>query len=104
LIGIFTSQAMRERGRYQIQFMKTRSSSGVGSKVDLEFDRDGLRISDLDDDATDGGADDAVVSSIYDKLKKKSELSPGKNVAENAVVERAVDNTDKLRSILKKQD
>ena len=33
---------------------------------------------DLDDDAADGGADDAVVSSIYDKLKKKSELSPGK--------------------------
>ena len=30
VIGIFTSRAMRERGRYQIQFMKTRSSSGVG--------------------------------------------------------------------------
>ena len=27
VIGIFTSNAMRERGRYQIQFMKTRSSS-----------------------------------------------------------------------------
>ena len=35
VIGIFTSRAMRERGRYQVQFMKTRSSSGVGSKVDL---------------------------------------------------------------------
>ena len=29
VIGIFTSRAMRERGRYQIQLMKTRSSSGV---------------------------------------------------------------------------
>ena len=37
---------MRERGRYQIQLMKTRSSSGVGSKVDLEFDVDSLRIRD----------------------------------------------------------
>ena len=34
VIGIFTSQAMRERGRYQVQFMKTRSSAGVGQKVD----------------------------------------------------------------------
>ena len=47
VIGIFTSRAMRERGRYQVQFMKTRSSSGVGSKVDLEFDISSLRIRDL---------------------------------------------------------
>ena len=42
---------MRERGRYQIQLMKTRSSSGVGMKIDLEFDVDSLRIRDLGDDA-----------------------------------------------------
>ena len=47
VIGIFTSRAMKERGRYQIQFMKTRSSSGVGQKVDLEFNVDTLRITDL---------------------------------------------------------
>ena len=41
---------MRERGRYQIQLMKTRSSSGVGQKLDLEFDIDTLRISDLPED------------------------------------------------------
>lgn len=51
VIGIFTSRAMRERGRYQIQFMKTRSSSGVGQKVDLEFDINSLRIRDLGDEA-----------------------------------------------------
>ena len=34
VIGIQTSRAMRERGRYQIQFMKTRSSS---DKVALPF-------------------------------------------------------------------
>ena len=49
-MGIFTSNAMREKGRYQIQFMKTRSSSGVGSKVDLKFNPETLRIEDLDDD------------------------------------------------------
>ena len=49
VIGIFTSRAMKERGRYQIQFMKTRSSSGVGQKVDLEFNVETLRITDLDE-------------------------------------------------------
>ena len=50
VFGIFTSRAMRERGRYQIQLMKTRSSSGVGQKIDLEFNIDSLRITDLADE------------------------------------------------------
>ena len=50
VIGIFTSRAMKERGRYQIQFMKTRNSSGLGQKVELEFDIDTLRITDSGDD------------------------------------------------------
>jgi|15BtaG_2_1085339.scaffolds.fasta_scaffold06893_2 KaiC/GvpD/RAD55 family RecA-like ATPase len=101
VIGIFTSTAMRERGRYQIQFMKTRSSAGVGSKVDLAFDTAGLRITDLPEDAEEV----TQVSSIYDKIKKKSTLKQSaNNLAENAVADRAIDNTDKLRNILKKQD
>jgi archaellum biogenesis ATPase FlaH len=47
VFGIFTSRAMRERGRYQLQLMKTRSSSGVGQKVELEFDIESLSIRDL---------------------------------------------------------
>ena len=50
VIGILTSRQMKERGAYQIQFMKTRSSSGVGQKVDLEFNVDTLRITDPGDD------------------------------------------------------
>lgn len=46
VIGIFTSRAMKERGRYQIQFMKTRSSSGVGQKLELDFNVDTLRVTD----------------------------------------------------------
>ncbi len=46
VFGIFTSRAMRERGKYQIQLMKTRSSSGVGQKIDLDFNIDTLRITD----------------------------------------------------------
>ena len=51
VIGIFTSRAMKERGRYQIQFMKTRNSGGIGQKVELEFDMDTLRITDSGDDS-----------------------------------------------------
>jgi KaiC/GvpD/RAD55 family RecA-like ATPase len=70
VIGIFTSAAMKDGGRYQIQFMKTRSSSGVGSKVDLAFDNKSLRITDLDED--DDNAITATSKNIYEQLKKKS--------------------------------
>ena len=74
VIGIFTSRAMKERGRYQIQFMKTRSSSGVGQKVDLEFDVDSLRIRDLADDP-EYKQFDKQRSTIYDSLKQTSKVS-----------------------------
>jgi KaiC/GvpD/RAD55 family RecA-like ATPase len=46
VFGIFTSRSMRERGKYQIQCMKSRSSTGVGQKIDLEYDVETMRISD----------------------------------------------------------
>ena len=75
LIGIFTSRAMRERGRYQIQLMKTRSSSGVGQKIDLEFDVDSLRIRDLGEDEDDNNYNSTGTSnnsSILNNLKRNS--------------------------------
>jgi hypothetical protein len=82
VIGIFTSRAMKERGRYQIQFMKTRSSSGVGQKVDLEFNVDTLRISDLDEDGdtasfSQGGgqANSSGGSSMMSGFKRTSTVS-----------------------------
>ena len=75
VFGIFTSRAMRERGRYQIQLMKTRSSSGVGQKVDLEFDIESLRIRDVGEDqqAALGGF---KKPSIYESIKAKSTMTP----------------------------
>jgi KaiC/GvpD/RAD55 family RecA-like ATPase len=75
VIGIFTSRAMRERGRYQIQLMKTRSSSGVGQKVDLEFNVDTLRITDLGEDAEETfnqQRSNSTTSTIMEKFKKTS--------------------------------
>jgi len=74
VIGIFTSRAMRERGRYQLQLMKTRSSSGVGQKIDLEFNIETLRITDCDDDDQDhNGATNRGGSSIIDSIKRKTQ-------------------------------
>ena len=81
VIGIFTSRAMKERGRYQIQFMKTRSSSGVGQKVDLEFNVDTLRINDLGEDedqasfSQGGGKSSNSSNSVYAGLKRTSTVS-----------------------------
>jgi hypothetical protein len=81
VIGIFTSRAMKERGRYQIQFMKTRSSSGVGQKVDLEFNVDTLRISDLGEDEQEGSfqqqrqGGQSGGNSVYAGLKRTSVVS-----------------------------
>jgi hypothetical protein len=71
VFGIFTSRAMRERGEYQIQLMKTRSSSGVGMKIGLQFDVDSLRITDNGDD---GQGDDyrPKSSTILDDIKRKA--------------------------------
>ena len=108
VIGIFTSRAMRERGRYQIQLMKTRSSSGVGSKVDLEFDVDSLRIRDLAED-DDYQEFDKRKSTIYEGLKRKSQ-QPGEEDTEEKDVDpklgdsvgriKAEADSTKLRSFL----
>jgi archaellum biogenesis ATPase FlaH len=84
VFGIFTSRAMRERGQYQIQLMKTRSSSGVGTKVDLAFDLDTLRITDPGESGQEGvGASRGHGSNILDRVKttsvvSASDMEPGK--------------------------
>jgi hypothetical protein len=50
LISIFTSDVLRERGEYILQFLKTRSSSGVGKKLTLAYNNISLRISDREQD------------------------------------------------------
>ena len=80
VFGIFTSRAMRERGRYQLQLMKTRSSSGVGQKVDLEFDVNSLRIRDLDEEEKDVIAEARsknLRSVINKKIDKVSSVPEG---------------------------
>jgi len=74
VFGIFTSRAMRERGRYQIQLMKTRSSAGVGQKVDLEFDLNTLRITDLGEDQQ-SSTGFVKTANILDSIKTSSRVT-----------------------------
>jgi hypothetical protein len=76
VFGIFTSRQMKERGKYQIQCMKSRSSTGVGQKIDLEYDIDTMRI-------TDAGGDDGENSfrkpSLMDSIKAKASVAPAES-------------------------
>jgi hypothetical protein len=103
LIGIFSSRAMRERGRVQIQFMKTRSSSGVGTKLDLGYDMNTLRIVDLDEDEQ---GDESQVKSIYQNLKANanSSVSPAGQQTVAATTTSAADNADRLKNLLKRRE
>ncbi len=94
VFGIFTSRAMRERGRYQIQCMKSRSSTGVGQKIDLDYDIDTMRI-------TDSGASDSEqgsgVTNILSQIKTGTTVnqSTGDSPKVNATVD-----SSKLKNML----
>ena len=75
LFGIFTSRSMREAGRYQLQLMKTRSSSGVGSKIDLEFDVNSLRITGLTEEQQQQFSPNNT-SSVIDRIRTRSSVKP----------------------------
>jgi len=95
VFGIFTSRAMRERGRYQLQLMKTRSSSGVGMKVDLEFDLESLRITDPGEEAQESGLRGVGATNILSQIKTGSTVAP----SEESKIQAGVDSS-KLKSML----
>ena len=97
VVGIFTSNAMRERGRYQIQFMKTRSSSGVGSKVDLKFNPDTLRVEDLDEDEED--AMTMQSSTLLDQLKRGNSIK-----ADEPETQKTISTALNMQEFMKKND
>jgi archaellum biogenesis ATPase FlaH len=99
VFGIFTSRAMRERGKYQIQLMKTRSSSGVGMKIDLDFDIDTLRITDPGEE---GQTDDTTTrsSSILNNLQRNSTISSDPTEGASVNTSKVQVESSKLRQLL----
>ncbi len=68
VFAIYTSISMKERGEYQLQFIKTRSSDGVGKKISLKFNTTSLRISDADD--IEAYEDENSTSASMEEFKK----------------------------------
>ena len=94
VFGIFTSRSMRERGKYQIQCMKSRSSTGVGQKIDLEYNIETMRITDEDPD---GYAEQqakykssASPNDIMNRLRTQSTVTAGGETVEIEPVTKTV--------------
>jgi archaellum biogenesis ATPase FlaH len=100
VFGIFTSRAMRERGRYQIQLMKTRSSSGVGMKIDLEFNIDTLRISDLDEQDGYSSNSPSAGSTLLNSIKQRQTVAEDPADGASLPKVRAQVESTKLRELL----
>ena len=100
VISIFASAAMKERGQYQIQFLKTRSSSGVGSKVYLGFDPNNLRIFDLDDDAA-ALANSTNGADVFNELRRKNNPAP-KSEQAPLPPPASAKNLESLRSLIRR--
>jgi len=90
VFGIFTSRSMRERGKYQIQCMKSRSSTGVGAKVDLEYNVETMRITDPDPEADTRYTAQPSAISIMAKLKPTSNFTDVSQLAEIEPVNRKI--------------
>jgi len=76
VFGIFTSRAMKERGRYQIQCMKSRSSTGVGQKIDLEYNIETMRITDPGEEGQESNGGYKPATSILSSIKTSTTLNP----------------------------
>jgi archaellum biogenesis ATPase FlaH len=101
VFGIFTSRAMRERGKYQIQLMKTRSSSGVGMKIDLDFDIDTLRITDPGEEGQTESDNQSMRSSqILSNLQRNSTVNSDPSEGVSVPSSKTQVEGSKLRQLL----
>jgi len=98
VFGIFTSRAMRERGKYQIQCMKSRSSTGIGQKIDLDYNIETMRITDPGAEQSDTNQSSA--GTIYDRIKPKSTLSESSETAAETAPVTVNANSNKLKQML----
>jgi hypothetical protein len=87
VFGIFTSRSMRERGKYQIQCMKSRSSTGVGQKIDLDYDIETMRIGDSDPENENSYTPKPSPNQIMNQLKPQSTLASSEPIINQATGE-----------------
>ncbi len=98
VIAIYASAGMKERGEYQCKFLKTRSSSGVDSKVYLGFDGISLRIYNLDEDynRTDGNEKTSNKPSTTEEILQKAKRTPTTGITQTPEKEEIIEEKDEL--------
>jgi archaellum biogenesis ATPase FlaH len=98
VMSIYASTAMKERGQYLLQFLKTRSSSGVGSKVYLGFDPNTLRIFDMEPEEAMAAQEGTSSADVFAELRRKN----NKTAAPTADNETKVKDLSQLRGLIKR--
>jgi archaellum biogenesis ATPase FlaH len=104
VFGIYTTPAMKERGEYQLQMLKTRSSASVGQRIDLGFDVNSLviRDPDPDTDVTQTRTAAQIASEIKSNTGTSVNMSPIRNSGDAAVIPKASANRTDMIAIMKK--
>jgi len=72
VFGIFTSMTMKDRGVYQLQFLKTRSAAATGMKIELRYDPISMEIEDPENTED----DEILRSTPLDDIKKQFQNQP----------------------------
>ena len=83
VVSLLATASMKEQGKYQFQFLKTRSSNAVGSKLEMKFYPASLRILDADEFLTRPAGRDEVRAELAKKADE--EPAPAVSVARNDV-------------------
>lgn len=99
VMAIYCTHSMRAQGKYQIQFLKTRTSSGVGQRVDLEYDVESLRIFDTTQEEVET-PNEIKNNNILDKLKRKSKIEEPKIEVSQDLQQDILMGADRLKKML----
>lgn len=91
VFGIMVNNAMKERGEYQLQFLKTRSSSAVGQRMSLAYNNETMRIADFQ-------------TSSVDDFEKKASTDEIRDTAKNIANTATITHIDKSSNIRKNID
>lgn len=105
VIGIFNTAPMRERGEIQFQFLKTRNSNGVGSKVKLGFNIDTLEIHDHPDGGLGNAIPGAPATPAEKALQPKNKVNTaatGGTTPTSGAITQAASMANNLRNLVNK--
>ena len=82
MYSIHTSAAMREKGMYKLQVMKSRTSAGVDRIIPFGYNVESMRISDFDGELADLHEDEV---DIFDQIAGNNNISGISSAATSAV-------------------